>query len=139
MKLAVIDGQGGGIGKAIVERISKEFDGTIEIIALGTNATATLGMIKAGANSGATGENAIKVMTQKVDVIIGPIAIIMRDSMMGEITSVMAESISTSEAYKILIPLNRCNVFIPGIKEFKINELIELAVAEIQNIINTNF
>ncbi|MBC7959807.1 MAG: DUF3842 family protein, partial [Vallitaleaceae bacterium] len=76
MRLAIIDGQGGGIGKAIAEKLSKEFVKGLEIIALGTNSTATTGMMKAGASAGATGENAIKVMSHQVDFIMGPIAIL---------------------------------------------------------------
>lgn len=134
MKLAVIDGQGGGIGKAIVEKLAKEFGERIEIIALGTNSTATSGMIKSGAHSGATGENAIRVMANNVDIIMGPFAILIKDAMMGEITSVMTEAIATSTALKLVIPLNRCNMIIPGTRELKLNDLIELAIEEIRKL-----
>lgn len=136
MKIAVIDGQGGGIGKAIVERLCKELGDKISIIALGTNSTATAGMIKAGAGTGATGENAIKVMASSVDIIMGPVAILIKDALMGEITGVMAESIATSPATKLLIPLNRCNIIIPGTKELKLSDLIDLSVVEIVRFIN---
>jgi NAD(P)-dependent dehydrogenase (short-subunit alcohol dehydrogenase family) len=135
MKIAVIDGQGGGIGKAIIEKLSKVIDNDVEIIALGTNSAATTGMIKAGAKTGATGENAIKVTSQKVDVIVGPIAIMVVDSMMGEITSVIANSVSTSDAIKILVPLNRCNMIVAGIRDKKLNELIEATINEILDYI----
>ncbi|MCT4596455.1 MAG: DUF3842 family protein [Vallitalea sp.] len=131
MKIAVIDGQGGGIGKAIIEKLSKVIDNDVEIIALGTNSAATTGMIKAGAKTGATGENAIKVTSKKVDVIVGPIAIMVVDSMMGEITSIIANSVSTSDAIKILVPLNRCNMIVAGIRDKKLNELIEATINEI--------
>lgn len=134
LKIAVIDGQGGGIGKALVEKLSK-LTNEIQIIALGTNSAATSGMIKAGANQGATGENAIRVTCKKVDIIVGPLAILVEDSMMGEITSIMAQAISTSDAVKVLLPLNRCNMIIAGVNNIKLNKLIELAVNEIQSYI----
>ncbi|KGG80456.1 DUF3842 family protein [Caloranaerobacter azorensis] len=134
MKIAVVDGQGGGLGKSIVEKIRNEIKDDIEIIALGTNSLATSNMLKAGANAGATGENAVKVMSQKVDIIIGPIAILIANSMMGEITPIMAEAISTSEARKIILPLNRCNVYIVGTQELNINQMLDYIIEEIKEI-----
>ncbi|MCT4543016.1 MAG: DUF3842 family protein [Vallitalea sp.] len=131
MKIAVIDGQGGGIGKSIIDKLKDNIDSSHEIIALGTNSTATTGMIKAGAKCGATGENAIKVMSKKVDIIVGPLAIMVPDAMMGEITKEIALSISSSEAKKILLPLNKCNMVIAGIENIKLNKLIEIVVEEV--------
>lgn len=136
MKVAVIDGQGGGIGKAIVEKLSRERSESIEIIALGTNSTATTGMIKAGAHCGSTGENAIRVMASRVDVIVGSIAIIVADSLMGEITSEMATAISTSSALKLLLPLNRCNILIAGTASSNLSDLIDNTVDEILKLAN---
>jgi hypothetical protein len=116
MKIAVVDGQGGGIGKAIVEKLRVSFGQELEIIALGTNALATSLMLKSGANEGATGENAITYNASKVDIIIGSIGIISANSMLGELTPSMACAISESHAKKILIPLNRCNIYVAGIK-----------------------
>lgn len=112
--ISVIDGQGGGIGKSIVGKLSKLLDKNmgITVCALGTNANATANMMKAGADLGATGENAIVHTVNKSEIIMGPIAIIAANSMMGELTPVMAEAISTSPAMKLLIPLNRCNIMI---------------------------
>jgi len=104
MRIAVVDGQGGGIGKAIVEKLRKELPGDVEIIALGTNSAATVLMLKAGANEGATGENAIVYNADKVDVIMGVIGIIAANSMMGELTPLMARAIAESPAKKVLIP-----------------------------------
>ena len=92
MRIAVIDGQGGGIGKAIVEKLRKEMQEGIDIVALGTNSTATSIMIKAGANEGATGENAIVYNAPRVDVIVGAIGIIAANSMLGELTPAMARA-----------------------------------------------
>lgn len=132
LKLAVIDGQGGGIGKALVEKVLKSDLNNIDIIALGTNALATAGMIKAGARTGATGENAIIVNAGKMDVIMGPIAIVIPNSIMGEITQGISLAVGNSEAVKILIPLNRCNVEIPGTTNYTVAELIDLAVEELR-------
>ncbi|QUH27818.1 DUF3842 family protein [Vallitalea guaymasensis] len=131
MKIAVVDGQGGGIGKIIIDKLKNNIDETHELIALGTNSTATTGMIKAGANSGATGENAIKVMSKRVDIILGPLAIMVPDAMMGEITTEIALSISSSEAKKILLPFNKCNMVIAGVQGKKLNKLIEELVQEV--------
>jgi hypothetical protein len=112
--ISVIDGQGGGIGKSVITKLRKlvERNSGVTICALGTNSTATNNMIKAGADLGATGENAILHTVQKSDIILGPIAIIAANSMLGELTPVMAEAVSTCSAMKILIPLNRCNIMI---------------------------
>lgn len=134
LKIAVIDGQGGGIGKSLIEKIIKSDLRNLDIIALGTNALATAGMIKAGARTGATGENAIIVNAGKVDVIMGPIAIVIPNSIMGEITQGISLSIGNSDAMKILIPLNRCNVEIPGTTAYTVGELIDFAIEELGKI-----
>ena len=103
-RICVIDGQGGGIGSTIIKKLKEVYQETVEILAIGTNAIATSQMLKARANRGATGENAISVTVQSVDVIIGPLAIIVADAMMGEVTPEMARAISASPAKKILIP-----------------------------------
>lgn len=131
MKIAVIDGQGGGLGRSIVEKIRANFKDNIEIVALGTNSLATSNMMKGGANAGATGENAIKVMSKKVDVIIGPIAIIVANAMMGEITPSIAETVADSQAKKILLPLNKCNIHIVGTMDFKLNEMVMCVIEEL--------
>lgn len=136
MKVTIVDGQGGGIGKSIIERIGRLDGSKFEIIALGTNSIATSAMIRSGANKGATGENAIVVNAMKTDVIMGPIAILIPNSIMGEITPSMATAIGMSDALKILIPLNRCNVEIPGTSQFNINELLDYAVNELLSYYN---
>ena len=113
--LMVIDGQGGGIGRAIIKRLRESLDNEVEILALGTNSVATAQMMKAGANRGATGENAIVTMAPQADIIIGPLAIIMANSMMGEVTGEMARAVSSSKALKILIPLTQERIKIVGV------------------------
>lgn len=115
MRIAVIDGQGGGIGKTLIEKLRLELGDDMEILALGTNALATSLMLKAGANEGASGENAIVVNAPKVDLIIGSVAILAANSMLGELTPAMAKAIAESPAKKILIPLNRCGITIAGV------------------------
>ncbi|RNC62872.1 MAG: hypothetical protein AWM53_01895 [Candidatus Dichloromethanomonas elyunquensis] len=132
MRIAVIDGQGGGIGKAIVEKLRRELPEDTEIIALGTNALATSFMLKAGANEGAAGENAIVFNAGKVDIIMGTVAIIAANSMLGELTPFMAKAIAESPARKILLPLNRCNIDIVGAD--KGQPLPHLIDSAIQNI-----
>ncbi|MCX7746295.1 MAG: DUF3842 family protein [Clostridia bacterium] len=133
MKIAVIDGQGGGIGKAIVEKLRKEMPEDTEIIALGTNALAASLMLKAGANECASGENAVVYNVSKVDVIMGVIGVIVANAMMGELTPKMAEAVSESPAKKVLIPLNRCNIEIVGVKNEPLPHFIEHAVASVKS------
>lgn len=132
MRIAVIDGQGGGIGKAVVARLRAEFGEAVHLLALGTNSVATGNMLKNGADAGATGENAIRVNAGKVDLIIGPLAILMADALLGEITAVMAAAVSDSPARKIIVPLNLCNVQIIGVQPMKIAEAMDQVVAEVR-------
>jgi len=127
MQILVIDGQGGGIGKSIIEVIKKECTG-IEIIAVGTNTTATATMMKAGADMYATGENAVVVSARRADIILGPIGILAADSLLGEITPKMAIAVSRSPARKILIPINKCNYFVAGVRYENMEGLIVSAV-----------
>ena len=114
MIIMVMDGQGGGIGAAIIRGLREITFAQVEIFALGTNSIATSRMMKAGANRGATGENAVSRTSSRVDVIIGPLSILMPNAMMGEVTPGMAEAVSSSEAEKILIPLTQEKVRIVG-------------------------
>ena len=134
MRIAVIDGQGGGMGRTLVEKLRNEFRDSIEIIAIGTNSLATSAMIKAGANEGATGENAIVYNAARVDVIIGPIGIIAANSMLGELTPAMAAAIAESPAKKVLIPVSKCNISIAGVKNEPLQNYIEAAVKLVKSI-----
>jgi hypothetical protein len=124
-QICVIDGQGGGIGGAIIKRLRNAFEESVEIIALGTNAIATTQMLKSGANRGASGENAIVQSVKKPDIITGPIGIIMAHAMMGEVTPKMAEAIACSPARKILLPLTQENIAVVGISQRPLPKLIE--------------
>jgi hypothetical protein len=117
MRIVVIDGQGGGLGKAIVERLRREDLAGNELIAVGTNALATTAMLKAGADAGASGESAVCWNCRQADIIVGAVGILAAGSMLGELSAGMAEAIGSSRALKILIPLNRCNIQIAGIHD----------------------
>lgn len=121
MKILVIDGLGGSIGKSIVGRVRVEFGGA-EIIAVGTNALATSAMLKAGADFGATGENAVVHNSSRVDCIIGALGIVLANSMHGEISPEIAKAVSGSLARKILIPINSCNVVVTGVSVANMQE-----------------
>jgi len=131
MQVAVIDGQGGGIGKSLVEKIKARFGGKVHVIALGTNAVATSLMIRAGADDGASGENAIVVNADKADLIVGTVGIISANAMLGELTPAMAKAISSSPAKKILIPLNRCNLMVTGVSAAGMPDHIEEILEQI--------
>ena len=134
MRLAVIDGQGGGIGATIIKGIRQIIGQELEVLALGTNSAATIRMMRAGANRGATGENAIVLTCQKVDIIIGPIGIIMANSMMGEVTERMAAAITSCDARKILLPLTQENVVVIGTSTDPLPHLVEAGIKMIKEL-----
>ena len=134
LKIAVIDGQGGGIGSLIVKRLKEEFSDRVEVIALGTNAAATTAMMKSRANKGATGENAIIWNSDKVDMIIGPLSIAFSNAMLGEVTGKMATAIVASPARKLLLPLNQEGIEIAGGNKEPLPHLIEQVISQIKEI-----
>lgn len=137
MIIAVVDGQGGGIGKALVAGI-KEALPDVRVIALGTNAMATGQMLRAGADDGATGENAIVHNMKHVDIVAGVIGILNANSMMGELTPDMATAIGGSDAYKVLLPINRCHIHVVSVEDAPLSVHIENAVKAIKAYIEEN-
>lgn len=135
MIIAVIDGMGGGIGSQIVTHLRQELSSSIDIVVLGTNAIATGNMMKAQANRGATGENAIKISVREADIILGPLAIVIPNSMMGEITPMMAEAIASSLAYKILLPVAPANTEIIGLEGRPLFISLKEAVKKVKEFI----
>ena len=133
MKIAIIDGQGGGIGKHITMKLRSFVGEEYEIIGLGTNAVATMAMLKAGANEVATGESAIVYMASKVDVIVGSVSILSANSMCGEMTPRMVEAIGSSDAKKILLPVNRNQIEIVGVLREPVPHQIDRLVEAIKN------
>jgi NADP-dependent 3-hydroxy acid dehydrogenase YdfG len=135
--IAVIDGQGGGIGSALIKRLRETLAEEVEVIGLGTNAMATGAMLKAGANKGASGENAIVQTVTKVDIIVGTTGIVLANSMMGELTPKMAETIASSPALKFLLPLRIPEVEIIGAPKEPLPHLIDQLIKRIQEIVGT--
>ncbi len=133
--VAVIDGQGGGIGSAVIKRLRESLAEEVEIIGLGTNAMATGAMLKVGANKGASGENAIVQTVKTVDIIVGTTGIVLANSMMGELTPKMAEAIASSLATKCLLPLRMPEVEIIGAPKEPLPHLIDLLVKRILEIL----
>jgi len=131
MRIAVIDGQGGGIGKHIVEQLRKKMP-ELDILALGTNALATGAMVRAGATEGASGESAICYNVDRVDMIVGSLAIMIVHGLLGEITATIATVISASKADKILLPIQRGNILLVGIQRTPLPHQIEALVAEVE-------
>lgn len=134
MKITVIDGQGGRIGRTVIEQL-KEKHGDLELYAIGTNSIATSAMLKAGADYGATGENAVMVNAADSDIIVGPIGIVFANALLGEITPAIATAIGVSKAYKILIPVNRCNHYVAGCTDAPMSEYIKLAISKIESML----
>ncbi len=134
MRIAIIDGQGGGIGRLITDQIRKSLPMDIEIIALGTNAIAASLMLKAGANEGASGENAIAVNVENVDVIIGPLGIVLANSMSGELTPRMAEAVAKSKARKLLIPLTLSRVEVVGVEAEPLPHLVDKLINRLKGL-----
>ena len=131
MIIAVVDGQGGGIGRALVAGIKAELP-DVHVIALGTNSTATGQMLRAGADDGATGENAIVHNMKHVDIVAGVIGILNANSMLGELSPAMANAIGGSDAYKVLLPINRCHIHVVSVEEAPLGVHIENAVKAIK-------
>ena len=130
MKILIIDAQGGGIGKQVVSALKNRVPEN-EITAVGTNSAATTAMLRAGADHGATGENAVIVGCRQADVIIGPIGIVVADALYGEITPAMSLAVGQSRAKRILIPVNHCNNVIVGVTDSSIGRLIEGVLEEL--------
>ncbi|MBR4880630.1 MAG: DUF3842 family protein [Clostridia bacterium] len=131
MKVVIIDGQGGALGARLVKEILSELE-SLELSVVGTNAIATAAMLKAGAKSGATGENPVAVACRRADVIIGPVGIVIADSLMGEVTEKMALSVARADAVRILIPMNKCDNLVAGISEPNTGELIADVIVKLK-------
>ena len=131
MKILVIDGEGGNIGRQLVKMISEQIPDA-QLRAVGTNSIATANMIKGGTSNAATGENSVLVCSRWADVIVGPIGIVIADAMMGEVTAAMAAAVGQSDAVKVLIPMNRCNTVIAGVDACSTNSLLDDALRRIK-------
>jgi hypothetical protein len=133
-RVCVVDGQGGGIGATLIKYLKMQFDEHIELIALGTNAIATAQMLKAGANKGASGENAICLTVTNADCILGTMAIAWANAMLGEVTPRIAEAVMSSPATKILLPLSQEMVEIVGLSKEPLPHLVEKAVDRVKEV-----
>lgn len=134
MKIIVIDGQGGKMGQGVIAQL-KKLHPELDITAIGTNSIATSAMLKAGADAGATGENPVIVASRDADLIIGPIGIVIANSLLGEITPPMAEAIGSCRARKILIPVNKCNHYVVGCGDLSLSEYISLVLEQVEDFL----
>lgn len=137
MNILIIDGQGGHLGSQIIKAVISRYPDA-DLTAIGTNAAATTAMVKAGAKKAATGENPVVVACRKADVIIGPIGIVIADSLYGEITPTMAVAVGQSNASKILIPVNKCENLVAGVPNLTVSSLIEDTILKLQIILDKN-
>ncbi len=135
MNVIIIDGQGGQLGSRLVKEITERFE-NITLTAIGTNAIATSAMLKAGAQNAATGENSVIVACRKADVIIGPVGIVIADSLLGEITDKTAAAVGRADAVRILIPMNKCDNLVAGVAAQSTGALIEDAVKKLGDILS---
>ncbi len=136
MKVVVIDGQGGKLGKLIIEKII-ERNVSCDIYGIGTNTMATSAMLKGGAQFGATGENAVIVACRDADVVMGPIGIISADSLLGEITPNMAVAVGQSKAVKLLLPVSNCNNQVIGVQQLTMTDMAEKAAVKLEELANS--
>ena len=134
MNITIIDGQGGHLGAQLVKEIKNRFN-DVCITAVGTNAFATGAMLKAGADFAATGENPVIVACRKSDVIVGPVGIVIADSMHGEITPAMSVAVGQASGVRILIPMNKCENLVAGVKSVSTSSLIEDVLEKLSQII----
>ncbi|GAV32192.1 hypothetical protein emb_1c0684 [Coriobacteriaceae bacterium EMTCatB1] len=128
MRILVVDGMGGRIGQEVVVRLRQAFGEEVEVLAVGTNSTATTAMLKAGANRGATGENAMRVTVREADVVIGPLSLVVPDSMMGEVTPGMAQALASSSARKVMLPLTNPRIDLVGVTKTPLPHLLDEAI-----------
>ncbi|MBR3754843.1 MAG: DUF3842 family protein [Clostridia bacterium] len=135
MNITVIDGQGGQLGAQLIKAVLSRFP-EVNLTAVGTNAVATATMLKAGAKNAATGENPTLVACRKADVIIGPIGIVIADSLLGEVTGKMAVAVGQADAVRILIPVNKCDNIVAGVSSLNIGALVDDAVSRLAEVIN---
>ncbi|QDW72833.1 DUF3842 family protein [Lachnospiraceae bacterium KGMB03038] len=126
MRVLVIDGQGGGLGRQIVAAVKEKFP-EVEVLAAGANSAATNAMLRAGADQAATGENAVRVACRRADVILGPVGIVIADAMMGEITPAMALAVGQSQAKRILLPVGQCDNIVVGISDMPMAKMVQEA------------
>ena len=135
-RICVIDGQGGGIGAALIKYLKEAFVEEVELIALGTNAIATAQMLKAGANRGASGENAICRTVMLAEYVVGPVAVGWANAMLGEVTPKMAEAVASCAALKLFLPLSQENVEIVGVTKQPLPHMVQALVERIKEEIN---
>ena len=131
MRVLVIDGQGGGLGRQLVAAISAACPDA-ELTAVGTNSLAASAMLKAGAARAATGENAVLVNARRADVIVGPLGIVIADALLGEITPAMAAAVGQADAKRILIPVNHCDNYVVGIADVPVGTLVQSAAQKVR-------
>lgn len=130
MKIVVIDGQGGGIGRALVSGIKANVPDAV-VTAVGTNTAATIAMQKAGADKAATGENAVVVAARDAEYIIGPVGIVVADALLGEVTPKMAQAVGSSNARKLLVPVNMCDTIVVGVPDLNVSTLVSQTIQRI--------
>jgi hypothetical protein len=134
-RICVMDGQGGGIGATLIQYLKAQLGENVELVALGTNAIATARMLKAGANKGASGENAICRTVTRADCIVGPVAVTWANAMLGEVTPRMAEAVMSSAAPKVILPLSQENAEFVGLTREPLPHLVEAAVVKIKEVL----
>lgn len=134
MNILVIDGQGGQLGSGLIRSILSRFH-SVTVRAVGTNATATAAMLKAGAVQGATGENPVLVACRRADIIIGPIGIVIADALFGEITPKMAAAVAQADAVRILLPVNKCDNLVAGVPDLSMSTLIEDVMKKLEMLL----
>ena len=137
MNIVVIDGQSGRMGQLFIEK-ARTAGIAHPITAIGTNALATAAMLKAGADEGATGENPVVVACRKADIIVGPIGIVVADSLFGEITPKMAMTVGAAEATRIFLPIAKCDNYVAGTSGLSMQTIIEDAIQKVKSVINQN-
>ena len=134
MDILIIDGQGGNLGRQLTRRLREALP-QADITAVGTNSTATENMLKGGADRAATGENAVVVNARRAKIIAGPLGIVIADALLGEVTPAMARAVGSSDAVRVLIPMNRCDTLVAGVAEKPMGELMDDAVGKIVGLL----
>lgn len=134
MKIVIVDGQGGKLGKLLVEQL-KPACPQVQLYAIGTNSIATATMLKAGADFGATGENPVVRAVMDADIVLGPMGIVIAHAILGEVTPKMAEAVGGCRAKKLLIPMNSCGVSVAGVQELPLSSYVAQIVEQVRSML----
>jgi len=137
MRVCVIDGRGGGLGRRLVAGLQTELARSHSIVALGTNGAAAEAMKQAGASSVGVGSRAIAETVPTVDVILTSLNLLLPGAMLGEVTPEIVKAILDARATKVLLPVNRARLEIVGTEDRALDVLIARSLSRVSLLVGS--